>query len=77
MSFMKAFLSEYEEMGNRFAYKDYKVIPKFIQEIVEEELQVDSFKDVDIRDINFILNDLYEEIAGANELTNIGVYDDE
>lgn len=76
MSYVKQFLSEYEDMGNIFDYKDHGSIPNFIQEIVEEELLVDSYKEVAIVDINFILNDLMDELNDSNEITNIGVYDD-
>ena len=77
MSYIKAFISEYEDMGNVFDYKDHGSIPNFVQEIVEEELLVDSYKEVDIRDINFILNDLMDELNSSDEITNIGVNDDE
>lgn len=76
MSRVKAFLSEYEDMGNIFDYKDYGSIPTFIQEIVEEELTVDSYKKATLTDINFVLNDLMEELNGSNEIINIGVYDE-
>lgn len=75
MSYMKAFLSEYEEMGNKFAYKDYESIPKFMVEIIEDYCD-GTLTEVPLPTINLFLNDMYEEIAEANEVTNIGVYDE-
>lgn len=77
MSYMKAFLEEYESMGNKFDYTDYSTIPPFIQEIVEEEFMVNSYKDVKLLDINWVLDDFYNDVAHTNEPTNIGIYDDE
>ena len=74
---MKQFLSEYEEMGNIFDYKDYGSIPTFIREIVEEEADVRNFSKVPLSDINWLLNDLMAELNNGNDITNIGVYDDE
>ena len=72
---MKAFLSEYEDMGNKFAYTDYESIPKFMVEIVEDYCD-GSLNEIPLPVINTFLNDMYEEMAEANEETNIGVYDD-
>lgn len=72
---MKAFLSEYEDMDNTFAYKDYESIPKFMVEIIEDYCD-GTLTEVPLPTINLFLNDMYEEIAEANEVTNIGVYDE-
>ena len=76
MSYIKAFISEYEDMGNTFAYKDYESIPKFMVEIIEDYCD-GSLTEVPLPVINTFLNDMYEDMAEANEVTNIGVYDDE
>lgn len=74
MSYIKAFISEYEDMGNTFAYKDYESIPKFMVEIIEDYCD-GSLNEVPLPVINAFLNDMYEEMAEANEEINIGVYE--
>ena len=74
MSYIKAFLTEHQEMGNKFAYKDYESIPKFMVEIVEDYCD-GSLNEVPLPVINAFLNDMYEEMAEANEETNIGVFE--
>ena len=73
---MKAFLSEYEEMGNKFDYKDYESIPVFIREIIEDEADVRNFSKVPLKDINWMLNDLFEELNYNNQPESIGAYND-
>ena len=72
---MKAFLMEYESMGNQFDYKDYESIPKNIVNIIEDYCD-GRYTKVPLSIINGFLNDLYTDISGANEVTNIGVYDE-
>ncbi len=76
MSYVKAFLSEYEEMGNKFDYKDYESIPTFIREIIEDEADVRNFSKVPLAEINWMLNDLFEEMNYNNQPESIGVYDE-
>ena len=74
MSYIKAFLTEHEEMGNKFAYKDYESIPKFMVEIVEDYCD-GTLNEIPLPVINTFLNDMYEEMAEANQETNIGVFE--
>lgn len=75
MSYMKAFLEEHESMGNKFDYKDYESIPKSIIEIIEDHID-GRYSKVPLSIINQYLNELFTDMSGANEVTNIGVYND-
>ena len=76
MSYMKSFLMEYEEMGNKFDYKSYEEIPRFIVEILEDYSDARNVFKMPLKMINEFLMDLYEDFAEANQVTNIGVYND-
>lgn len=76
MSSMKVFLSEYEEMGNKFDYKDYESIPQRIREIIVDVADVRNFSKVPLVEINAMLNNMYNELEYANQPTNIGIYDE-
>lgn len=76
MSMMKTFLTEYEEMGNKFDYKSYEEIPRSIIEILEDYSDTRNIFKMPLKMINEFLMDLYEDFAEANQVTNIGVYDD-